>query len=404
MELFPSQYLLIKFLKRVSVLALLLIMLSCSSLDEPQDHNQLETSHVSNNFISIDEAVANAEMYFSGIYGKQTRGSRSIKNIELLNVKSTRSDTEQFGYYVINYNNELGFALVSADRRRNSVYALSNEGSLQLSDTTFNDGLNWYINEFLPSQVISNNTIEIDTTKHLIQGDLVFEYTARPPLLKGFMSKFHQRNPYNRYCLTKNGQQALVGCVPIAVGSFIAFNKWPREIEGFPFNWDEMYKNSNHDGWSRLFEVIGRQKFLNASYGTTVTTASTLSAVSILYKLGYTDVVYNQYSDNIITDELCNGRLVIARGSSVNGEIGHCWIFDGLLTKSTQLYLPSQEAGHPVYKYEKFYHCVWGWGGLNNGYYFYNSKIGGSAYKYDEPTATTTPVYNEIDIVFGSRP
>ena len=43
--------------------------------------------------------------------------------------------------YLVNYADDAGFALLSADSRLRPIYAISDEGSMSFSDTTYNKGL-----------------------------------------------------------------------------------------------------------------------------------------------------------------------------------------------------------------------------------------------------------------------
>lgn len=122
-------------------LAASLLLCSCA-MDEPTVTEQPEGSERDPNFIELSEALQNAEQEFKAVYGSSTRGKRSVSDTELFLPKSyTRSDTEEglYGFYIVNYDD--GFAMLSADRRRPAVYALSDEGSLHLSDTIENKGL-----------------------------------------------------------------------------------------------------------------------------------------------------------------------------------------------------------------------------------------------------------------------
>ncbi|WP_290383720.1 C10 family peptidase [uncultured Duncaniella sp.] len=392
-------------MKQVLVISMFLIALIMSgcSVEEPVAESGKQPAQTDPNYVSLNEALNAAESYFSGIYGSKTRSSRKISNVEVYNLRKTRGSLDEYGYYVVNYEDDGGFALLSADRRRNAVYAISDEGSISLSDTLYNEGLSWYLNEFLPKQGASDRLIVMpDTTKMIpITGDKYFYYTTCAPLLNGFMRKFNQTSPYNKYCFTKDGQKAMVGCLPVAVGTFIGYNKWPNQLAGYNFNWDEMYGNSTHDSWYRLLEIVGRSEYLNAQYGIYATYAYMHTAKNMLAKIGYENVRYRTFNEDDAFNELKNSRLLILYGERSTG--AHAWVVDGSSRRATELALPSIEAGHPVYRYEDFYHCVWGWGGQSNGYFLYNNKLGGVAHEYDPDTNAAGHVYENLKILSGEK-
>lgn len=396
-------------MKHFSIVATFLItLLMCAcSVEEPMTDSRDQSVQTDPNFVSLNEALEAAESYFSGIYGSKTRSARKVSNVELLNVRKTRGVDQEYGYYVVNYDNGSGFSLLSADRRRNAVYAISDEGSLNLADTIYNEGLNWYINDFLPVQGgVDRAVIKPDTTLHPISGDRYLYYTTCAPLLNGFMRRFDQIAPFNKYCFTQDGKQALVGCVPLAVGTFIGYNKWPNKIEGYSFDWEAMYANSTHDSWYRLFEVVGRSGYLYAKYGTSATSASMYVAQNMLEKIGYKNVKFNKFDIDSAFNELKNNRLFMVSGSRLNNgqRVGHAWIIDGSSRRAIQLAIPSIEAGHPVYKYEDFYHCIWGWGGQSNGFYLYSNKLGGVAHEYDAGTNYPGNIYEDLEMFTGEKP
>ena len=107
-----------KFIHFLSIIALIAMSASCSS-DEPAPigDNKVETDA---NFISVDDALISARKAFKVMLGKEKSHTRAHVDAEMfIPTSKTRSNGESlYGYYVINYGNGDGFALVSADKRR----------------------------------------------------------------------------------------------------------------------------------------------------------------------------------------------------------------------------------------------------------------------------------------------
>lgn len=92
--------------------------------------------------ISLPEALAHADRLFTRLEGG-TRSIRSIKSVEYVGGgEATRGeDGKDTHYYLVNYENEGGFAVLSANRHLGTVLAISEEGNLSLEDTIDNPGL-----------------------------------------------------------------------------------------------------------------------------------------------------------------------------------------------------------------------------------------------------------------------
>lgn len=126
------------------LLAGILMLGGCMSEEPIQPSNE---SFEDPNFVSLAEALESADTHFGIILKtKNTRGARKVKSTEFLNSSTRNSGSNYYGFYIVNYDN--GFALLSADKRRNPVYAISDEGAFELADTSKNDGLKWYVSSY----------------------------------------------------------------------------------------------------------------------------------------------------------------------------------------------------------------------------------------------------------------
>ncbi len=396
-----------KFIHFLSVITLIAMSAGCSS-DEPATNIKDENVVTDANFISMGDALINARKAFKVMLGKEKSHTRADVDAEMfLPTSGTRSKGESmYGYYVINYGDGDGFALVSADKRRVPVLALSDEGSMHLSDTTAIPGLSWYLNDHLAALdgfgTITIPTFPIDTTLHQFDPYLNPVRTDYcEPLITGFRSRFQQQWPYNKYCFTKEGKQALVGCGPLALGTIVSYYKYPSVIEGYPMNWNEMYQQQYHDSWSRLFEIMGRSQYLDAAYrekGTEV--SSSARFVKALDKLGYSETSFIQFSTYDMQKQLEKKRPVYMRGDSSEG--GHAWVADG----GYQIFYRLATIDDPKHiQRDYYYHILWGWGSSANGYFLYSSSpLGGNPYKPDDGTYGSAPEFTNLYMGIGHAP
>lgn len=138
--------------------------------------------------ITLPEALKNAESAF-GMLDLNTRAIRIPESVEYIGANyQTRSSSsnEDVKYYIVNYADNQGFAVLSADAEKGKVFALSDEGSISLSDTIDNPGLGVFFNKL-------NKWIDIplDTTLTVTPKD------TTPALPYPFISKVSPRMPKN---------------------------------------------------------------------------------------------------------------------------------------------------------------------------------------------------------------
>lgn len=391
-----------------AVVMLPLLLLGACTSSEPDMMSLRENIEIDNpNFVSVEEALKNADEQFAAMFGPRTRASRKVKDVETFrNTNATRSadDDEMFGFYIVNYENDGGFAMLSADRRREAVYAISDEGSLHLSDTLDNKGLSWYINNHMTTlDLIPTPAVPIDTLTPKPDNPKITTTMLVPqPMLQGFMAQFSQDNPFNKYCFTSDGSQAKVGCVPLAVGTVMGYYKWPQSALGYSFNWTQISQRADSDGWPRLFEILGRSSLLNVEYGTTTSNAR-ISPVVAFIRMGYENATVNVFMPQVVNSSIMGLNPVICSGNNSSFNKYNAWVIDGGMIKE-KTYESVEPAEPPVVTTYYYYRCVWGWGGTANGYYYYgNGKIGANS-DLDTGLEYLGTIFQDLSIVCGFTP
>lgn len=400
-------------LKCLFLLAVMFTFASCATEGTAPEMPEQDNS----NLIGIEEALNSADELFNQIYGS-TRAGRKPSSVSRFGCSKTRNaDGENLeGFYIVNYE-EGGFSLLSADKRTPSkVFAISNEGSLQAEDTLENEGLGFYLNNILPSITSSGVIKPIDPTIPYEPFNPGWSYNKNhaDPLLKGFMSKFHQLTPYNYYC--NSGVPLFysyyVGCVPLATGTVMGYYKWPANLDGYSFDWEAMHKSAGDLRWARLFRILGGAEYTNVRYGivgsSNGTGALDTSIPFAFAKANYKGATFSAFNSTIVNNQLETLNPVICSGimSSGNGserDYGHVWVIDGGYTKG-HLYFPEIEGEQPYRIYETYYHCVWGWKGKSNGYYLYVNSLGGDIKQGDEGYQEPAVKYENLNMIYGYKP
>lgn len=230
--------------KCILFFATFLLLQSCANFEDPNYGES--NSYCEDYFVNLDNAKIIAQKKYNELFGINTRGDLNITDVEQFKF-NTRSNTENlYGYYILNFDNNSGFAIVSADTRREEILAISNESSLHLRDTIDNVSLSWYLNDHLDQldkSITIGNKLPIDTVYDgpyiPEQGKTVFS----EPLIPITHTKFHQGYPYNQYCFTIDGQSAMVGCLPLAVSTVIGYNNRYTTIDNLGVDWSAMWTN-----------------------------------------------------------------------------------------------------------------------------------------------------------------
>lgn len=131
--------------KTLIYLALPLIVVSC----QDSANSDLQTSNEklyaqSDSIRTIDEAIDIANTAAIEFFGENTRSEPRIatksSNVTPIYAQLSRSDEESPVLYVVNYDNDEGFAVITANSNLVPVLAVTEEGSYTVGEVT-NTGL-----------------------------------------------------------------------------------------------------------------------------------------------------------------------------------------------------------------------------------------------------------------------
>ncbi len=372
--------------KLLPFVAIAMLFAACSS-DEPNPPPEAENiPQVANPYrVSLDDALDNAETLLSQISEAETRSGRRVASVKYFTTPSTRSADSDTMLYLVNYENDGGFALLSADSRLRPVYAISDEGSLNMEDTVYNKGLAMFARG-VEAEIASLplNPILPPVDPIVPPTDTLRIQRKVGPLLNSYVRNWSQDAPYNRYCFMTDGRQAIVGCTAVAVGQIMAYHEWPLDYDGYYYEWDAMKNGQDDDMVAHFLRSLGNPENLNIRYGNYgEANGNGSSAFPSRYYPTFTNMGY--ICENLTTFSEENIRLMLSGtynsnypatpvlidgrdDPEENSPGGHAWVIDGWL-----LYINQYTTGtHVQYVYEDYlYHCVWGWGGKSNGYFYF---------------------------------
>lgn len=340
----------------IAQIALLSLFASCST-DEPLMYQPDESS------IAASDTVNEAEF----VIDQETALDNAIAHLELADKKNAKvkrkmlsckrvrgrrgapSQQAPDSYYLFNFADGNGFAVVSADKRDSvDVFVASPEGNI-------------------PAEAWSD-TGELSYLKSLVDNyhaGMVAKYAASPK--KTVRKQVRRRDPYHNWegvktttvtcsvgplLLTRwtqdfpfnyNTQPYLLGCGPVAIGQIMAYHQSPLSVsvggQNYSFDWDSiatihtvldaLNNIPNLNKVSSLLASIGAQA--NAQYGQTVTTIATNVVCDVFNHYGYSCSQYIGYSLPLLKSELLNNRPILMRGNASDNNIGHMWVIDGIL-------------------------------------------------------------------------
>lgn len=355
----------------------ILLLVSCSNeLPNEQLSNSDVTGEISFLRDGLDEALNMIAMMENG----QTRShARSIQNISKLNLPSTRSERTVADWYVVNFENDEGFAIITDADYSIKVYGVANEGNFNIADTTFNIGLKYVIQNLENNPDIAKypDVISVADGGGMPVDSIYYENEpiddpigkiVTAPLLTETVRRWHQNAPFNQLSPIRGSRQAPVGCVPLAMMMMMSHYKYPHAYYSpsmnqiYDFDWDIIRNYDYKYIMSRILRELAREYNLDVDWGEYET-----NTYPYRIPIGFDNFGYlkpsTYYFSNIAENTLKGKYPILMCGFIPGTTKGHCWVVDGLMQM-----IGAPAIGEPIRTYN-FYHCVWGWGGDANAYF-----------------------------------
>ena len=280
-------------------------------------------------------------------------------------------------YYVVEYTAG-GWAVVSAQTSSAPVIGYNTVGEFA-APGAMGELLNF--NAKMITARAKDGVVEHAEWKRVMHRKPAADVETTPDITPLITVNLNQSDPYNKYCPEINGENALVGCVAVAMSQAMMVQRYPDRPVGQnsykyqnlklsivydnepAYDWDAMYdsdRTGNYDEVARLLYHAGvsidMQYSLSFSGAYINDAAKALvrnfqfdkAKVKAVYRYEHSDA---EWYDMILTD-LLMGRAVMYQGAADDeGNGGHCWNIDGW-KQATQMV-----------------HCNWGWGGYGDGYF-----------------------------------
>ncbi|MBO4658503.1 MAG: C10 family peptidase [Prevotella sp.] len=288
----------------------------------------------------------------------------------------TLSQATHTPFYVFNATEDKGFVIVSADKRTEEILAYDMDS--QFDEKRLCETMRIWLEDYAAQ-------IDAIQNGHMATKPMHIENHA--PIGKLVSTAWGQGDDtetgeaYNQLCPTIGGMHCVTGCAATAMAQVMRYHEWPKSntavIPGYTpnddigylsslpkikFSWNDMLDRYDEGQTAAQEKAVAQLMLycgqaLEMNYGTDASSASASSFIKALrnyfdYDVNTRYVRRTDYSaeawDNLIYNELKNGRPVIYHGSNPGG--GHAFVCDG-------------------YDGQGFYHINWGWDGKYNGFF-----------------------------------
>ena len=307
--------------------------------------------------------------------------SISEQNIQQAKARSRGGVTPQqtTPYYIFNFNDSTGYAIVGGDDRMPAIVGYSDKGTLNPDNLPVN------LKSFLAAYKATIESVEKGDTSAVknVKAAMKREagsYTPIAPLLGGI--EWSQNAPFNNLCPKYDGKHnAVTGCVATAMAQIMRYWKYPSSLlEGIPayvshsynipidsipngigYDWDNMPEKDNGDftknqafAVATLMQHIGASVKMDYGPGSYASDEDVIPALThyfgydkdIIKKLDRTNFEWEDWN-KILQDELGKKRPMYYSGYTFFE--GHAFVCDGMDS-------------------DGYYHINWGWG-ADNGYF-----------------------------------
>lgn len=376
---------------------LMVIINACNNQDSPRLMESEQKSAQSHK-LTVEQAMARGVPMLTSLEEAQgkTRGQhiRELAQVEYITDKDlTRSGQPDTLFYLVNYRDSAGFLLLTTDDRLQPAYAFSDEGNLDLRDTVSNEGLHIFYER--ARDAARSIILFPDSVQGVIDNTMMDLHVS--PMLPMAQRNVDQGAPYNDYCFTSTGQQAVVGCGAVATEILLSYFKAPSQIGNLSIPWDAINSGQNIDAMARLLAKLGEPAYLNMRYGVSSSGCDRHVVGQVLEQLGLGPQELTTFRPVTAVNALMSHPILVGGFHQSRGG-GHIWVVDGF-TRYGLTHLQFDENGFPFTALTYFFHCVWGWGGRNNGYYCFHDdgSFHGPADFYDSQDQGTSSSSTSYD-------
>jgi len=412
----------------------LVFLFSCSDYslsDSNLTVNEIEFAPKMQEFynrIDMEEAMAQAQaaIGFLDREHPSESGSRMVSSVSVLRFGAVKAAVLESGEYrdigfsdtlayVFNFNDSLGFAIVSIDKRVDSpLFAFTKWGHL-VNGKTDNPGLMIFLErlegyvlesiieaerhgEAMPDGILGKLLVEPGKIEEQKQAAQTRADTIILPIPIKYVFplvpvEWGQGGPFNLRLDSSDPicNKYKTGCVATATVQIMSYWQYPTNINGNSYAWATLNEFKNKNDFtiystdniatiakktsarvqvSSLFEQVSS---INLYYGCDASGAQSADGLHFLLTKGFKlpwNTYFKPYDIEIVNSFLAPTyrRPLMANGRTIinNNSVGHAWVIDGLMAFNTFKIIDDTVISNKI---SYHIHNNWGWDGLDNGYY-----------------------------------
>lgn len=383
------------------------LLYACTSVDEPTPSEVTSQMQSLWDIYSVDEAVAIANDIAAELDPSTCRSSSRKAVIEnVVNYKTSKSRNEESPFYVVNYEDNQGYAIIAKKRIAQPVMAVINEGIYIEGEVINNPGFTMFMDaaiRFIESDT-SSGSAEIrwqpgDGLIPAIQYKTVRD-TISTLVVTPTMQSYQWGQEYPEGLLCPNGKS---GCSNTAIFLMMAYFQSPSsilytypgaEVPSQNISWKNVLTYHKPTGLYPTFIIntisricrqlgeLGGSDYSNPNQTSTLpeTYYGTLKTIfpskSITQLQDFTFDKAKQYIESGMVLMRGEEWQLDKTGNPVANFGGHAWIVDGCNYSYVIIYTYKKEYDDldwvlesTKYQAKRLISINWGWNGLHNGYY-----------------------------------
>lgn len=410
-------------------------MYSCSKNENDEENIQPQLSEKR----SLDEALSIVYDAINQRDSHSTRSDSKARKVKIFETKYITSDCTSKTraansidtlMYAFNFENNEGFALVTADRHLEGLVALTECGNYSTEIESDVPAFGLYMNQ-VRDYIVNSEPIESVGNPPL---DPVYEWKLEEDttyyLYGPYVEmRWGQNAPYNSSVPSPTIQRA--GCAPIAIAQVMSFFESPARMR---MTFISLFTVENID-WDVIKTHVSSEYFPsnNLNYCYCSNSASHQAIAHIVRQIGkYCDIDYSNggvgfskigtaldkldydfescsmsgttYNSNISAARagIRNQKLTILCGLSDSD--GHAWVMDGYRARTIHSYEYRREVNTTQWELYREYtsstyynHYNWGWNGACNGYFLDFELRNNYPYQLDNGSGLVVDDYNFED-------
>ncbi len=389
-------------MKKILLPAVIAVLFASCASDAPEMRVAEEDLSPKTN---LEYALAYAED-FMGQLDPTTRGvDRQVADVQFVCNDLTRSGKQDTTLYLVNYADNMGFALLDAQAKNGGVYAISPKGHMEFSDSLNNPVLAHFFR-----RVKEVSATEEPLTRDggpIVSGWKYQGYAITQQAGPVLCERYANWTCNNVKGAGDNGKTADVTSASVVIAKLLAYYTHPQTIDNIAINWDKISGSaySNAEVF-KLLSALNSKTMLgdngSTSTGTTDATrkVTPTNVHNALSSFGLTDPIFTPSNGTDIFDTLsyrkvsqlkiilhptgtptfyqgvdrpkapviCYAKPKVDKSSEFLPYYQY-WIIDGFVDR-VKMAGASAGTANIVAWYPSLYHCVWGDNDYLNGYYY----------------------------------